>query len=358
MKNRKKSRNFLKKYPGIRIGFIALILLLVVGVSSAFTIEKDIQVRVEGKDYVAKGKLLQTLEEVLVENDLPTGAEYQTSVPLTALLKDVVNVEIEKKIAGNLIVDGKTISFLSGAKDINGLLKENNIELDEDDRVEPEGKTLITTQTGDIKVIRVNVVESTNDKVIPMTANIKENSALPIGSRAVVQVGQNGLSNVKERIRYENGVEVAREVLANNVITPAVEEIIEVGPATTIKMPETVQVTSTTGNVNVESSAAGSGEASINQESGFKSSMTVSATAYTATGNGTASGTMPEAGRTIAAGSGLPFGTQVYIPALGGVYTVEDRGGAVSNGVIDIYMNSQEECEQWGRQNIEIFIMN
>jgi len=358
MKNRKKTGSFLAKNPGIRIGIIALILLLVVGVSSAFTIEKQIQVRVEGKDYTATGKLLETLEEVLIANDIPVSTEYQVSAPLTTLFKDVNNIDITKKVSGNLTVDGKTIPYLSGAKDIAGLLKENNIEIDNDDRVVPETKTLLTSQTGDVQVIRVNVVDSANQKVVPMTATIKENPSLPIGSRNVIQVGQNGLSNVKERIHYENGVEVGREVLANDIITPAIEEVIEAGPASTIIMPESVSVTSTTGNVNVESSAVGNGEASINTESGFKASMTVSATAYTATGNGTASGTMPVAGHTLAAGSGLPFGTQVYIPALGGVYVVEDRGGAVSDGVIDIYMNSQEECVNWGRQNIEIYVMS
>ncbi|MGV8905907.1 MAG: G5 domain-containing protein [Acetobacterium sp.] len=358
MKNRKKTGSFLRKNPGIRIGIIALILLLVVGVSSAFTIEKDIQVRVEGKDYTISGKLLQNLEEVLAENDLPVSDEYQYSVSLTTLFKDVNHIDIVKKVAGNLIVDGKTMPYLSVAADIADLLKENDIELDEDDRVIPESNTLLTSQTGDVKVIRVSMVESANQKVVPMTASVKENPDLPVGSRNVIQAGQNGLSNIKERIQYEDGIEVGREVLSNDIITPAIEEVIEAGPATTITMPDSIGVTSTTGNVKIESSATGTGEATVNKESGFQSSMTVSATAYTATGNGTASGTMPTAGRTIAAGSGLPFGTKVYIPALGGVYIVEDRGGAVSNGVIDIYMNSQDECINWGRQNIEIFIMS
>ncbi len=86
--------------------------------------------------------------------------------------------------------------------------------------------------------------------------------------------------------------------------------------------------------------------------------MTVSATAYTATGNNTASGTVPQSGRTIASWGGLPFGTKVYIPALGGVYTVEDRGGAVTYGIIDIYMDSEAECVRWGRQRIEIYFMD
>lgn len=79
-------------------------------------------------------------------------------------------------------------------------------------------------------------------------------------------------------------------------------------------------------------------------------------TAYTATGNATASGVMPRANHTIAAWSGLPFGTKVYIPALQTTFTVEDRGGAVTEGIIDIYMDSYNACIQFGRQNLEAYI--
>jgi len=85
--------------------------------------------------------------------------------------------------------------------------------------------------------------------------------------------------------------------------------------------------------------------------------MTLNCTAYTATGNATESGVMPQANHTIAAWSGLPFGTKVYIPALNTTFTVEDRGGAVTQGIIDIYMDSYEECIQFGRQNLEAYVV-
>ncbi|MBC3898536.1 3D domain-containing protein [Acetobacterium malicum] len=357
MNRERETGGFLKKYPGVKIGIIALILLLVVGVSSAFTVEKEVQVNFEGKVYTANGKLLESLEEVLIANDLPVSDEYKYSTPLTTLFKDVIDVTIEEKVSGKILVDGKTISYLSGGATVGDVLEENGVKPDEDDKVEPGSNSPLTEKTGDIKVTRISYVESTGIKDVPMKATIVENPELPAGTRIVVQVGQNGKANKKEKIRYENGVEVSREVITCEVIMPAVEEIIEVGPSTTIVMPEAVEVTSVTGNVNVEKSATGDGSTSINQESGFKGSMVVSATAYTATGNNTASGTVPQSGRTIATWGGIPFGTQVYIPALGGIYTVEDRGGAVGYGIIDIYMDSEEACEAWGRQNIEIYFV-
>lgn len=358
MNRERETAGFLQRYPGVKIGIIALILLLVVGVSSAFTVEKEVQVNFEGKVYTANGKLLESLEEVLLANELPVSDEYKYSTPLTTLFKDVIDVTIEKKISGNILVDGKTIAFLSGGTTIGDVLDENGVKPDEDDKVEPGLNTPLTEKTGNIKVTRISFVETTGIKDVPMKATIKENPELPIGTRIVVQVGQNGKANKKEKIRYENGIEVGREVITCEVIMPAVEEIIEVGPSTTIVMPKAVEVSSVTGNVNVEKSDTGDGSASINPDSGFKGSMVVSATAYTATGNNTASGTVPQSGRTIATWGGIPFGTKVYIPALGGTYIVEDRGGAVGYGIIDIYMDSEEECEIWGRQNIEIYFVD
>lgn len=49
----------------------------------------------------------------------------------------------------------------------------------------------------------------------------------------------------------------------------------------------------------------------------------------------------------------LPFGTQVRIN--GNIYTVADRSGV--DGIIDIYMDSVEECNAWGRRTMEVEIL-
>lgn len=68
----------------------------------------------------------------------------------------------------------------------------------------------------------------------------------------------------------------------------------------------------------------------------------------------TASGTQATANRTIAAPSSLPFGTQIKINEV--VYTVEDRGGAIGAGRIDVFFNTHQEALNWGVRNYEIFI--
>ena len=70
----------------------------------------------------------------------------------------------------------------------------------------------------------------------------------------------------------------------------------------------------------------------------------------------TASGTQATQGRTIAAPSSYTFGTQMYIPALGTTYTVEDRGGAIQGNKIDIFFNSHRDAEIFGRQTLEAWV--
>ena len=74
--------------------------------------------------------------------------------------------------------------------------------------------------------------------------------------------------------------------------------------------------------------------------------MEVELTFYGATGELTASGTVPQVGRTVACNF-LPMGTHVRIN--GHEYIVEDTG-AMQGNVIDVFVHTEEEAEQLGRQ--------
>lgn len=69
--------------------------------------------------------------------------------------------------------------------------------------------------------------------------------------------------------------------------------------------------------------------------------------AYCHSGNRTASGVWPAVG--MAAADHLPFGTRVTLPD-GRVLTVTDRFGGNYDNRLDIFMNSEQECWQFGRR--------
>jgi len=77
----------------------------------------------------------------------------------------------------------------------------------------------------------------------------------------------------------------------------------------------------------------------------------------------TASGERVKEWFTIAAGKELPMGTKVYIPHFRdkpnkGIFTVKDRGGMITNGHLDIYMTTAAACFEFGRQQLEVYILD
>ena len=89
-----------------------------------------------------------------------------------------------------------------------------------------------------------------------------------------------------------------------------------------------------------------------------KGQFVINASAYTAAadecGNDkgiTASGIKVQEKRTIACPPEFPFGVKISIEGLG-VYTCEDRGGAIKGNHIDIYVLTKKEAFSFGRQNL------
>lgn len=85
--------------------------------------------------------------------------------------------------------------------------------------------------------------------------------------------------------------------------------------------------------------------------------MQVGATAY----HGdkiTSTGTRPIVGKTIAVDPKvIPYGTRVYIPEFNKIFTAEDCGSLIKGNRIDIFMNSYNECINWGFKQITIYII-
>ena len=72
----------------------------------------------------------------------------------------------------------------------------------------------------------------------------------------------------------------------------------------------------------------------------------------------TSTGTRPVEGTTIAVDpTVIPYGTKVYIPQFNRVFIAEDCGSAIKGNRIDIFMNSYDNCMEWGFQNIDIYIV-
>ncbi len=197
-----------------------------------------------------------------------------------------------------------------------------------------------STITEKIITEQVEIPFETVTKDVSTTGNEQQSS--------VLQEGQNGIKEIKYRVKYQDDKEIERVLISETVVQEPVEKIIQVSNKITSRAST--------------SARTGSRAASLAQSVEGKTPVvrTLNASAYSGDSS-TASGARPSANYTVAAGKSLPFGTVVYIPYFanssnGGWFIVQDRGGAISDNRIDIYMSSEAACNRFGRRNLEVYI--
>lgn len=283
------------------------------------------------------------------------------------------------------------LSILTTKTNVGEILKDNHISVGEDEAIEPA----LDEDIGPDKVIKITqsfeetddtqAIEalSTEDVIDDYSIEIEKIETMEVeipyetitkdvsggntenNQTKVIQEGQNGLKQIVYKITYKDNIEIDRIELSSTVIKEPVNKIVQVSKKTTISRSSTSERTGSNPSTTSSSSLAKK-VANITPEV-----KTLNASAYTASTCGksvtdsgygrTASGSMAQAWYTVAAGKGYPIGTVIYIPYFkdkpnGGWFVVQDRGSAISNSKIDIYMDSYNDCKKFGRRNLECYI--
>jgi 3D (Asp-Asp-Asp) domain-containing protein len=85
--------------------------------------------------------------------------------------------------------------------------------------------------------------------------------------------------------------------------------------------------------------------------------MTMESTAYTYTGNRTATGVEPREGLIAVDPRVIPLGTEVYIEGYG--YAIAaDTGGLIKGNIIDVFFPSLQRCINWGRKPVQVYVLS
>ena len=272
-------------------------------------------------------------------------------------------------------------TVMTSSVTISEILSENHIIILPDEVVSPPlddvidiTKTITISKVTDEKKIIAEEIESVTteellgkyvtitDKIIVEQVEIPYETITKDVSKegtetkdTVLQKGRDGLKEIKYKVRYQDDTEIERIIISEKVIKEPVDKIIQIS----------TKISSRAGKrVNYQTP-----EAIAASVSGMTPTVTnLNASAYCAcmsccgkTNGVTSSGNIAKEWYTIAAGKGYPIGTVIYIPALadkpnGGWFIVEDRGGAISNNKIDIYMGSHSQAIIFGRRNLECHI--
>jgi len=175
-----------------------------------------------------------------VAANVGTVAETLTALGYIIAPEDVVFPQREEPIPsfGRIFIlrapsmvlqhDGETFELKTRAATVGDLLKEQNVALDEDDRVEPEAGAAIQSNMT-VRVVRVEIKEEKETEEIAFETETRDDDSRFIGDDAVLTAGSNGEREVTYKITSEDGKEVLRERVNAEILNEPVTKVIAKG---------------------------------------------------------------------------------------------------------------------------------
>lgn len=325
------------KQPGLASPAVFLMICTMIAFVIYDVSKAQVTVSADGKDFVLTTHA-DTVEEVLLEQDIEVGRHDKVDPPLAAAVNE--NLEIEWKEARQitLTIDEKEKTLWTTEESVEEILKENGVEVTGHDNVRP-GLTKKVGNEAEINVTRLNISAETEEETISYKTKRKKDSSMEAGKEKVKQHGKDGLRKKHYEVTTKNGKETERNLVKEEVVTESRDHIVLEGTKT-----------------------AEAGKKESDKSGSWK---TFSATAYTANCNGCSGVTRtgvnlrenPEA-RVIAVDpSVIPLGTQVEIKGHG-VFTAADTGGAVKGNKIDVFMPDNGRAVEFGRRSVEVRIID
>jgi uncharacterized protein YabE (DUF348 family) len=151
--------------------------------------------------------------------------------PVTDFLKDRTlgtKVVVNRATPVVLNLYGQTLQLRTQAQTVSGLLKERGIKLGKDDSVQPAAQSSLTPQS-QVFIIRQGTKITSITEETAMPVQTVQDASLAMGTSAVRQQGSAGQKVVTYQLRFQNGVEVGRDVIQEVVTKTPVTQIVVQG---------------------------------------------------------------------------------------------------------------------------------
>ena len=317
----------------------------------------------------ADGKTIDTIfagtvAELIESQGVTLSDTLFSSVNVNAVVTNNLRVEIISAYDIIINVDGEEKAVQTTEKTVGDVLTEQGIALDEDDEVSPSADTVLSNDLV-IDVLRVEYVTRETEEKIPFTTEKVNSSAMNKGTQKVTQKGVNGVKTFTYEDKVVNGVVESSELVSEEVTKEPVKEIIKVG--TLVKKTSTKL-----GNNKIEKNGNPISELKLpskysigknNVPTEYKYTIQGRGAAYCIPGGITATGRPVKPGYIAVNPKQIPYGTEMWIVSNDGVvygYAIAaDTGGFVNKGYFtcDLYMNSKEQCYQWGDRGVTIYVL-
>lgn len=274
----------------------------------------------------------RTVQEALVDLSERFGLQIkdvdEVNVARTEALAEQMSIEVRRSIPISIQVDGRDIDTYIAPRTVAEALTKLDIELGAKDKVSQSLDHMLEPNDK-VQVVRVTERIETVESEIPFQSVIQPGD-YPVGlPDRVISRGSNGLQEQTVKLTFEDGQEVDRQVLAQQLLTSPTDQVVSRGAQTSISR----------------------GGSTIN----FKRAYVMKASAYCGPGTRTATGAPVGWGVVAVDPSVIPLGTRVYVEGYGEARAL-DTGGAIKGNRIDLFMNSYESAISYGVREVIVYV--
>jgi len=338
------------RYKEIFIVLLVIIFSVGMGFASFKYLTKDVVIYEGTKTFVTK-TIKGTVKDVLKQCNVEVKHYDYVSIPLnTRLQKRTVNdIHIKRAVPIYVTADGKVTKIMTYRNTVGEALKNCSIKLGDMDKLSDTKLENSIVSGMKVKVVRVK------EKIIAETSPVafktitRENDRLDKDVKNVIREGKVGTREKSFKVIFEDGKEVARQLLKDAIIGNPLDAIVEVGTIANYKTSrgDTIR---------------------------YKKALNMTATAYTSsyadTGKSigdhgfgiTSTGMKARKGVIAVDPKVIPLGTRLYVETTGkmpdyGYAIAGDIGGAIKGNIIDLYYDDISTARNWGRRQVKVYIL-
>lgn len=333
---------------------------------------KQVAVKIDDEETVY-WTTAETVDDFLDEEKIEINEHDEIDFSMQDAIQDQLELNIDRAFLLTLQNGKKKKDVWTTSTTVADLLKQQDIELNDLDRVEPDLKEDVEPESV-VKITRVEKVTDVVEEPIDYALVTKKDSNLAQGTEKVVQDGKEGLLKKEYEVIKENGKEVKRKLVTEETVSDSQDKIVAVGTQVLVAQVSRGKESNTTSTTSNSASDSTPDKAATKKETTNKEAsaapqegneITMSATAYTASCNGcsgvTATGinlkSNPNAKVVAVDPNVIPLGSKVWVEGYGHAIA-GDTGGAIKGNRIDLFVPDKDQAYRFGRKNVKVRVLN
>ena len=273
---------------------------------------------------------------------------------------DNMNLLVRKAFKVNIFSDGKAKNVYLNKGTVADALDKANIRLGENDLVFPSLDTKLNAFTK-IRIVRVKYDIKSEIQEVPYETEIIKDNSMFIDEEEIITEGVNGRRYAFYTEKYVDGKLEETLFSREKVLEKPVNEVKKVGTKHRATLSAFKNNGAAISHLEVPS------DIKFDKNGipvDYKYCISGKATAYTGDPE-TSTGRKPMPGHIAVNPKEIPYGTELYVVSADGTYVygyciAADTGGFVKMGNtdIDLYMDNEDMCYDWGNRNVKIYVLN